>query len=71
LGQRIGDEGFEDAIRNAISLGGDSDTLAAITGSIAKAAYSVPDEIKYKALSFLDERLTEVYDRWETYIKNC
>ena len=31
---------FEDAIRNAISLGGDSDTLAAITGSIAEAAYS-------------------------------
>ena len=30
---------FEDAIRNAISLGGDSDTLAAITGSIAEAAY--------------------------------
>lgn len=33
---------FEDAIRNAISLGGDSDTLAAITGSIAEAAYGIP-----------------------------
>ena len=30
---------FEDAIRNAISIGGDSDTIAAITGSIAEAAY--------------------------------
>ena len=49
--------GFEDAIRNAISLGGDSDTLAAITGSIAEAAYGVPDEIRSQALSFLDERL--------------
>ena len=32
-------DNFEDAIRNAISLGGDSDTLAAITGSIAEAYY--------------------------------
>ena len=42
---------FEDAIRNAISLGGDSDTLAAKTGSIAEASYGVPYEIKNKALS--------------------
>ena len=37
---------FEDAIRNAISIGGDSDTLAAITGGIAEAYYGIPDEIK-------------------------
>ena len=37
---------FEDVIRNAISLGGDSDTLAAIAGSIAEAYYGVPDELK-------------------------
>jgi ADP-ribosylglycohydrolase len=61
---------FEDAIRNAISLGGDSDTLAAITGSIAEAAYDVPDEIKEKALSFLDKPLTEVYERWVAFIRN-
>lgn len=59
---------FEDAIRNAISLGGDSDTLAAITGSIAEAAYGVPDEIKKKALAFLDRPLTEVYERWVAFI---
>jgi ADP-ribosylglycohydrolase len=52
---------FEDAIRNAISLGGDSDTVAAITGSIAEAAYPVPEEIKEQALSILDERLLKVY----------
>ena len=56
--------GFEDAIRNVISLGGDSDTLAAITGSIAEAAYGVPDWIKDKALSYLDAPLREVYERW-------
>lgn len=61
--------GFEDAIRNAISLGGDSDTLAAITGSIAEAAYGVPDEMKEKALSFLNKPLTEVYERWTKLIE--
>lgn len=52
---------FEDAIRNAISLGGDSDTLAAICGSIAEGAYSIPKEIKYIALSKLDKTLLDVY----------
>jgi ADP-ribosylglycohydrolase len=51
---------FEDAIRNAISLGGDSDTLAAITGSIAEAAYGIPDDIRDKALSLLDEEMRSV-----------
>ena len=55
---------FEDAIRNAISLGGDSDTLAAITGSIAEAAYGIPHEIANKALGYLDAPLRDVYDRW-------
>lgn len=52
---------FEDAIRNAISLGGDSDTLAAITGSIAEGAYEVPLDIREKASSILDEPLLNVY----------
>ena len=56
---------FEDAIRNAISIGGDSDTLAAITGSIAEAAYGIPDWIKEKAYTYLDEPLKDVLRRWE------
>ena len=59
---------FEDAIRNAISLGGDSDTLAAITGSIAEAAYGIPDSIKEKAHSYLDEPLRDVLRRWKKFI---
>lgn len=51
---------FEDAIRNAISIGGDSDTLAAITGGIAGAFYGVPAEFHDKALTFLDERLSGI-----------
>ncbi len=43
-------ESFEDAIRNAISVGGDSDTLAAITGSIAEAFYGIPDDLREQAI---------------------
>ena len=55
--------------RNSISLGGDSDTLAAITGSIAEAAYGIPDWIKDKAFSYLDKSLKDVVVRWENRIK--
>lgn len=51
---------FEDAIRNAISIGGDSDTLAAITGGIAEAYYGIPVDIRKHALTFLDERLMRI-----------
>lgn len=56
---------FEDAIRNAISIGGDSDTLAAITGGIAEAYYGVPTEIRKHALTFLDERLLKILADFE------
>lgn len=56
---------FEDAIRNAISIGGDSDTLAAITGGIAEAYYGIPTEIRKHALTFLDERLLKILVAFE------
>jgi type I restriction enzyme M protein len=59
---------FEDAIRNAISIGGDSDTLAAITGGIAEAYYGVPSELKSKALSYLDRELLKIYQEWEKFL---
>jgi ADP-ribosylglycohydrolase len=52
---------FEDAIRKAISLGGDSDTLACITGGIAEAFYKgVPDHIAKWTFQILDEPLTTI-----------
>ena len=51
---------FEDAIRNAISIGGDSDTIAAMTGSIAEAFYGADEDIKETALSYLDDYLLEI-----------
>jgi ADP-ribosylglycohydrolase len=58
---------FEDAVRTAISLGGDSDTIAAIAGAIAEAYYGVPDGIKEKALGYLDEELRAIYDAWTVF----
>lgn len=60
---------FEDAIRNAVSLGGDSDTLAAIAGAIAEAHYGIPEVIKNRALSYFDERQLSVYEEWILFIK--
>ena len=54
---------YEDAVRNAISLGGDADTLACITGSIAEAFYQgVPDRVKAKARELLTPDLLEITD---------
>ena len=52
---------YEDAVRNAISLGGDSDTLACITGGVAEAFYgSIPEVIRVKVKELLTEDLWEV-----------
>jgi len=54
---------FEDAIRNAISLGGDSDTLACITGGIAEAYYKgLPKELEARAMPLLNEQLRSIVD---------
>lgn len=44
---------FEDSVRLAVSLGGDSDTLAAITGSIAEAYFGIPQSLRRRALAYL------------------
>ena len=56
---------FEDAIRNAISIGGDSDTLAAICGGVAEAYYGVPAAIRKHALTFLDKQLLSILVAFE------
>ena len=57
--------GFEDALRTAVSLGGDSDTLAAITGSIAEAFYGVPEELRQECRKRLPTELTDILCAWE------
>ena len=56
---------FEDALRNAVSLGGDSDTLACIAGGVAQAFYGqVPEDIARETLSRLDRRLRQVTEEF-------
>ena len=57
---------YEDAIRNAISIGGDSDTIAAITGGIAEAYYGIPADIRKHALTFLDNRMLSILNAFES-----
>ena len=56
---------FEDTIRNAVSLGGDSDTQAAIAGSIASAYWDVPLDIYDNSLEYLDKTLKSAYVEFE------
>jgi ADP-ribosylglycohydrolase len=63
---------FEDAIRNGLSLGGDSDTLTCITGGIAEAFYGgVPKDIADKALSYLPQAMREVVEEFRTRYNLC
>ncbi len=56
----LASESFEDSIRKAISIGGDSDTIAAITGSIAEAYYGIPEDIRQKAWTYIPSKLRKV-----------
>ena len=60
--------GFEDAVRNAVSVGGDSDTIAAIAGSLAEAAFGVPENIRKEGLSYLDPFQTDVLADFEEFV---
>ena len=58
-------EDFEDCLRLAISVGGDSDTIAAIACSIAEAYYGVPENIREKVLTFVPQQLKDILFRFE------
>ena len=58
--------GFEDAVRNAVSIGGDSDTIAAMTGAMAEAFWGIPASIRRAALEFLDEDMKTILSEFET-----
>jgi len=61
---------FENSIRLAVSLGGDSDTLACITGGIAEAFYGVPENFKAFVNSFLPEDLKAILDDFYKMVIN-
>ena len=61
---------FEDCIRNAVSIGGDSDTIACITGSIAEAYFGVPEELYVEAFNRLTPHFKNVVTEFEEKFGN-
>ena len=59
---------FEDVIRTAVSIGGDSDTIADMAGAIAEAYYGVPEELKQECRDRLPEELRDILERAEPRI---
>jgi len=62
-------EYWEGAVRSAVCLGGDTDTLACIAGSVAEALYGLPDDIAETARGHLTEDLRDVLDRFEAAVR--
>lgn len=60
---------FEDAIRRAVSLGADADTLGCIVGSIAEALWGIPEWMKQKALSYLPAEMRAVVSKFHNHTK--
>lgn len=60
-------ESFKDCLRTSISIGGDSDTLCAISCAIAEAYYGIPEDIKFKALQYLDKKLFADYKEFNKF----
>lgn len=63
-------DSYEDAVRNAVSLGGDGDTQACIAGAIAEAYYGIPSEIEERVFDYIDETLQEYYFEYSDYLYN-
>ncbi|MCA3000609.1 MAG: ADP-ribosylglycohydrolase family protein [Rhodocyclaceae bacterium] len=53
----------EDAIRNAVSIGGDSDTIACIAGGIAEAMFDVPEEIEVRVMPYLPDDMKRIVEQ--------
>lgn len=60
-------DSYEDVIRNCVSIGGDSDTIAAIAGGIAEVVYPVPDWMAEEAKRRLSYHLLDIVNRWEKF----
>lgn len=62
-------DSYEDAIRNAISLGADADTQACIAGSIAEAFYGkIPKELEFRALALLPKEILKIVYKFKSSI---
>jgi len=55
---------FEDCLRTSVSIGGDTDTLCAISCAIAEAYYGIPERIHNSAVGYLDKKLAKIYNKY-------
>ena len=60
---------YEDAVRNAVSLGGDSDTLACMAGGLAEIRFGVPEQIKHQVLKRLDLSMKILMEKFYAKIR--
>ena len=60
---------FEDTIRNAVSLGGDTDTLGAITGSIAEAYFGIPEALRSECRNRINKDMRDVVDTFYSLVR--
>ena len=58
-------DNFEDAVRNAVSIGGDSDTIGCITGGIAEALYGIPEYMRQKAMNYIPQEFQKLLSEFE------
>lgn len=63
-------DGWEEAVRTAVCLGGDTDTLACITGAVAEAIHGLPNDIAKAARSYLTEDLDAALTRFEAAVRS-
>ena len=59
---------YEDAIRNAVSIGGDTDTVACITGGIAEVLFGMPEEIRTNARAYLPDEMIGIVDQFHASV---
>ena len=64
-------EAWEDAVRTAVCLGGDTDTLACIAGAVAEAIHGLPRDIADSARAYLTDDLRLVLNRFEAAVRAC
>ena len=63
-------QNFEDAIRTAVSMGGDADTMACIAGSIAEAFYGVPENLQKECWEFLTPDIKNIINEFQKKFKH-
>ena len=61
---------FEEAIRYAIAVGGDSDTIGTIVGGIAEAIWGVPEQMQSEAMSYLSDDMVAIVEQFQNRKQN-